>query len=98
MFGFLFGALAGGVAAYVWRDRIRSYLNQRMPDMREKAAEKLGAVGKGAEDMLDRAKSTLWSNLRAGQQRLRSTSGASGTSGTAGSPGTETGSRAGDER
>jgi hypothetical protein len=93
MIGFLFGAIAGGVAAYMWRDSIRGYLNQRVPNMREKAAETLEAVGKGAEGMLDRAKSTVGSNVRAGQQRLRSASGASG-----GVSGMEPGSRPGEER
>ncbi len=92
MLGFLFGAIAGGVAAYMWRDNIRGYLARRVPNMREKAAETLETVGKGAEDMLDRAKSPLGTNVRAGQQRLRSASGASGGSGT------ETGSHSGDER
>lgn len=95
MLGFIFGAIAGGVAAYVWRETIRGYLDQRVPDMRQRAADTLGAVGKGAEEVLDRAKTTLGANVRAGQQRLRSASGASGPTGMSG---TESGARSGEER
>lgn len=87
MIGFIFGAIAGGMAAYFYRDTIRGYLNQSVPTMRERAADTLEAVGKGAEDMLDRAKTTVGSNVRAGQQRLRPASGGSGTSGMEGARG-----------
>ncbi len=73
MFRFLFGAIAGALAALYWRDDLRRYMSSKLPEVRERAADKLEALGKGAETVLDRAKSQIGTNLRAGQERLRST-------------------------
>ena len=75
MLGFIFGAIAGAVAAYYYRDRIGTYLNEKTPSVRDQAADKLEALGKGAEDVLDRAKARIESTVRAGQERLRSVGG-----------------------
>jgi hypothetical protein len=80
MFGFLVGAIAGGIAVYYWNDRIRDYMD-RVPDMRERAAERLGEFGERAGTALDRARSKVETGVRAGQQRLRSTGTATGTDG-----------------
>ena len=74
MLRFLFGAIAGALAAIYWRDDIKRYMNSKLPEVREAAADKLEAFGRGAENALDRAKSQIGTNLRAGQDRLRSTS------------------------
>jgi hypothetical protein len=92
MVGFIVGAIAGGMVAYLWRDSIRGYLTQGVPNLRDRAADTLEAVGKSADEFLDRAKSTVDANVRAGQQRLRHGPGASGGSVT------EMGSRIGDDR
>jgi hypothetical protein len=73
MLGFLVGAIAGGIAVYYWNDRVRDYMD-RVPDMRERAAERLGELGERAGSALDRARSKVETGVRAGQQRLRSTS------------------------
>jgi hypothetical protein len=74
MLRFLFGAIAGAFAAIYWRDDIKRYMSSKLPGVREAAADKLEAFGRGAENALDRAKSQIGTNLRAGQDRLRSTS------------------------
>jgi len=73
MLRFLFGAIAGALAAVYWREDIKRYMNAKLPEVREAAADKLEAFGRGAENALDRAKSQIGTNLRAGQDRLRST-------------------------
>jgi hypothetical protein len=73
MLRFLLGAIAGALGAIYWRDDIKRYMNSKLPEVREAAADKLEAFGRGAENALDRAKSQIGTNLRAGQDRLRST-------------------------
>ena len=78
MFVFLFGAMAGGIAGYYWRDRIRDYMSDRGPDLRNRVADRLGAFGDRATGAMDRARLRIDSAIRAGQDRLR----ASGTTRT----------------
>jgi hypothetical protein len=78
MLRFLFGAVAGALAAMYWRDDIKRYMNSKLPQVREAAADKLEAFGRGAESALDRAKSQIGTNLKAGQERLRSASRTAG--------------------
>jgi hypothetical protein len=71
MIGFLIGALAGSAAAYVWHDKIRSYIGTQLPAMRDRAAEQIGTIGQRAGEALDQAKSRLDSTVRTSQERLR---------------------------
>lgn len=71
MVGFFIGALIGSAAAYVWHDKIRSYIDTQLPAMRERAAEQIGTIGQRAGDALDQAKSRLDSTVRSSQERLR---------------------------
>ena len=71
MVGFFIGALIGSAAAYVWHDKIRSYIDTQLPSMRERAAEQIGTIGQRAGDALDQAKSRLDSTVRSSQERLR---------------------------
>jgi hypothetical protein len=71
MIQFIFGALAGAVAAWYWRQDIEGYMNQRMPDLRTKAADRLQSIEKTAEGMIDRAKTNVVRRLRAGEDALR---------------------------
>ena len=73
MFGFVFGSLAGGIAGYYWRDRIRDYMSDRGPDLRNRVADRLGAFGDRATGAMDRARSRIDSAVRTGQERLRPT-------------------------
>jgi hypothetical protein len=75
MFQFIVGSIIGGLAVYFWRDQIRGYVDQNLPNVGERAAEKLEALEKGTGEVLDRAKAQIGENLRAGQQRLRSIGG-----------------------
>ena len=82
MLGLLFGALAGGLAAYYWHDDIRNYMSNRVPDLRKRAADGLGSLGERAGGALDRARARIDDSVRTGQERLRSTgTGDSGQSG-----------------
>ncbi|MGH7277735.1 MAG: hypothetical protein ACREJG_03520 [Candidatus Rokuibacteriota bacterium] len=71
MFQFIFGALAGAVAAWYWRQDIEGYMNQRMPDLRTKAADRLQSIERSAEGMIDKAKSGVVRRMRAGEDALR---------------------------
>ena len=41
MFGFVVGAVAGSIAAYLYRDEIAKYVNDRFPRVRNTAAERI---------------------------------------------------------
>lgn len=82
MVGFFIGTLIGSAAAYVWHDKIRSYIDTQFPAMRERAAEQIGTIGQRAGDALDQAKSRLDSTVRSSQERLR----AAGRSGPVAGP------------
>jgi hypothetical protein len=71
MFGFLLGAIAGAVAATYWRgdvnrwrgdvDRFRT---ERMPELRQQAADKLEAAERAIVGALDNASTKAASYLR----------------------------------
>jgi hypothetical protein len=73
MLGFLFGAIAGGLAAYYWRENIRDYVSNRVPELRNRAAEGLGTLGERANSALDQARSRIDTTVRTSQERLRET-------------------------
>jgi hypothetical protein len=56
MIQFLLGALAGGLAAWWWRRDIQGYVDEKLPDLRAKAADGLSAIEQKAQDALDRAR------------------------------------------
>jgi ElaB/YqjD/DUF883 family membrane-anchored ribosome-binding protein len=80
MFGFVLGAIVGSVAAYRWHEKIRQYMQHDVSTLRDRAADRLGHFGERASGALDRARSSLESTIKAGQEKLRAT----GTSGTTG--------------
>jgi hypothetical protein len=73
MLGFVLGAVGGGLAAYYWRDTIREYMSSRVPELRERAADRLGVLGDSASQALDQARSRIDAAVRTGQERLRPT-------------------------
>jgi hypothetical protein len=77
MVGFVIGALIGSAAAYVWHDKIRRYIDNELPAMRDRAAEQIGTMGQRAGEALDQAKSRIDSTVRTGQERLRTARGGS---------------------
>ena len=77
MVGFVIGALLGGAATYVWHDKLRTYIDRRLPVMRDRAAEQIGTIGQRAGDALTQAKSRIDSTVRSSQERLRTAGGGS---------------------
>ena len=71
MFQFILGAVAGGFAAWYWRQDIQGYVNEKVPSLRVRAADSLEAIEKRTEDMMDKAKTGVVSKLRAGGDALR---------------------------
>jgi ElaB/YqjD/DUF883 family membrane-anchored ribosome-binding protein len=59
MFQFILGALAGGVAAWWWRNDIQRYVERTLPNVRHKAAEQLSSLEQRAEDALGRARQQI---------------------------------------
>ena len=73
MLGFIVGAVVGGMASYYWREHIRNYMPEGVPDLRKRAADSLGTLGDHASGALDRARSRIDTVVRTGQERLRAT-------------------------
>ena len=67
MKGFIVGALAGGIAMYLWRDEIGRYLDSGTRDFRTRAADTL----KQASDMMESASEKIGETLAAGQDAIR---------------------------
>ena len=56
MFGFILGAVAGGLAAWWWRNDIQRYMEKKLPNVRAKAADQLSSLEQRAEDAVSRAR------------------------------------------
>ncbi len=73
MFGFILGAVAGGLAAWWWRGDIQNYMDKRLPEVRDKAADRLTAIEERAEGALKTAREKIdrmrGTEMRAGQQQ-----------------------------
>ena len=68
---FMLGAIAGGIAVYVWGDEIRRFANTKGRTARLAAADTLQAVQSTAEGMFDTAKDQVTSTLQSGQDAIR---------------------------
>jgi hypothetical protein len=66
MLGFLFGVVAGAVAATYWRN-VSKFRKERVPDLRHQAADKLEAAERAMVHTLDAASTKAASLLRGGQ-------------------------------
>lgn len=73
MVKFILGAVAGGIAGWVWGDQLRELAANKTNRVRKGAAETLQAVESKAEDMLDQTKKQVSSVLQAGQDAIRPT-------------------------
>jgi hypothetical protein len=71
MLGFLVGLVAGGVAMWMWRDRLEQMVHDRSPELKTKVADQLGRLEEKAEGAIDTARDRITSGLRAGQDYLR---------------------------
>jgi hypothetical protein len=59
MFGVIIGMIAGGLGVYYYGDRIRRYMDQKLPDVRTKAADGLQTLErKVAENLRAAEKAT----------------------------------------
>lgn len=89
---FIVGAIAGGVAVWLWRDQMQEYLDRKTRTVRVRTADGLEAVEHTAEGLLDRAakplrraeelldekEARIGADLRAGQKAIRPTSAGDG--------------------
>jgi hypothetical protein len=64
---FIFGALAGGIAAFVWRDEISHYLDTSTRTLRARTADTL----KQAEELVETAGEKIGGTIHAGQDAIR---------------------------
>ena len=71
MRSFIIGAIAGGVAVWVWRDELRKFMEKETRVVRAKAADQLEMVQKATESALDTAKEQISSHLQSGQDAIR---------------------------
>ena len=74
MFQFILGALAGGLAAWWWRSDLQNYVDKKLPDVREKAADRLTALEQRAEEALGRARQQIDRMRPTGEHRTRDVS------------------------
>ena len=71
---FIMGAIAGGVAVWVWQDELRQFMEnmqKRTRVVRAKAADQLEMVQKATESGLDAAKGQISSHLQSGRDAIR---------------------------
>ena len=69
MIQFVLGALAGGLAAWWWRRDIQNYMEETLPSMREKTADRLAAIEHRAEEALSRARHQIDRMRPTGEER-----------------------------
>ena len=71
MLGFLFGALAGGLAATYWHRELSNLREHHMPRLRNQAADKVEVAEQAIVRMLDNASTRARAGLRAEQPSPR---------------------------
>ena len=74
MIQFILGAVAGGLAAWWWRRDIQHYVDETLPNVREKTADRLAALNDRAEEALGRARTQIDRMRPANEQRSQDTS------------------------
>ena len=82
MFQFIFGALAGGLAAWWWRNDIQRYVDNTLPSVRAKTADQLSTLEQRASDALNKARNQIDRIRPEDQPRMRSAGSGSYTQGT----------------
>lgn len=68
MLSFLFGAVAGALAATYWRADLKRFRDDRMPDLRQRAADKVEGAERAIVDTVGRLSKRASSTLRSGRQ------------------------------
>lgn len=64
MLSFLFGAVAGALAATYWRADLKKLRDARMPDLRQRAADKVEGAERAIVDTVGRLSKRASSTLR----------------------------------
>ena len=68
MLSFLFGAVAGALAATYWRADLKKLRDGRMPDLRQRAADKVDDAERAIVDTVGRLSNRARSTLRSGRR------------------------------
>jgi hypothetical protein len=68
MLSFLFGAVAGALAATYWRADLKRFRDDRMPDLRQRAADRVETAERVIVDTVGRLSRRASSTLRSGRQ------------------------------
>jgi hypothetical protein len=68
MLRFIVGAVAAGLAIWMWGEEIRRYAHTGARAVRNRAADTLQAVGDKAEGVLDSAKEQVHTTFQAGRE------------------------------
>jgi hypothetical protein len=67
MLSFLFGAVAGALAATYWRPDLKKFRDDRMPNLRQRAADKVDGAERAIVDTVGRLSKRASSTLRSGR-------------------------------
>jgi hypothetical protein len=67
MLSFLFGAVAGALAATYWRTDLKKFRDDRVPDLRQRAADKVEGAERAIVDTVGRLSTRASSVLRSGR-------------------------------
>jgi hypothetical protein len=71
MLGFLFGAIAGALAATYWHSDIKKVRDSRMPDLRQRAADTVEGAERRIVDTVTKLSTRATSTLRSGHAASR---------------------------
>ena len=71
MLGFLFGAIAGALAATYWHSDIKKARDTRMPELRQRAADTVEGAERAIVDTVTKLSSRATSTLRSGRAGSR---------------------------
>jgi hypothetical protein len=71
MFGFLFGAIAGALAATYWHSDIKKVRDSRMPELRQRAADTVEGAERRIVDTVTKLSTRATSTLRSGRTAAR---------------------------
>jgi hypothetical protein len=71
MFRLIMGAIAGGLAIWLFGDEVRRYATNGTREVRKRAADTLQVVESKASEVLDSAKEQVHSTFQAGQDVVR---------------------------
>ena len=71
MLRFILGAIAGGIAVWIWGDQLRDSLAEGTRGVRVKTADQIQLLQHAAESALAAAQEQITSTLQTGQDAIR---------------------------